>query len=202
MRRRSLFATALSAGALLMLAASPAAAQPLGDLDVSDPIDDVRETTRGTLDDPVDRTTDTLTDLTDEALDAVDELLDDAGGVVDGLLGEDPLPDLPIEDGAEDDAGDEPVPVEDAPAAASRATLPVNAWLAEDHSFRGAPYDPHVVPGVPVQEASVDGEAFALDAAPARSIVDRGADAAPIVLLVLAAAALFVGLGRRAGRRA
>jgi hypothetical protein len=199
-RRRSLTATAMAAGAFVVLAASPAAAQSIGDLDLSDPIDSTRETTRDTLEDPVGETTDTLTDLTDEALDAVDGLLDDAGEVVDGLL-DDPLPDLPVDDDAEDDVSDGPARVEDAPATPSRAALPVNAWLAQDHSFRGAPYDPRVVPGVPVHETSADA-GLALEADPARSIGERGADAAPVAFLVLAAAALTVGLGRRTGRRA
>jgi hypothetical protein len=202
MRRRSWLATATSAGALLVLGASPAAAQSLGDLDLSDPIDDARETTRDTLEDPVGGATDTLTDLTDEALDAVDDLLDGAGEVVDGLLDGDPVPDLLDDVDAEDAASDEPAPVEDAHATPSRAYLPLNAWLAQDRSFRGPAYDPRVVPGIPVHEPSSDGDTQALDADPARSLGDRGADAAPIVLLVLAATALFVGLGRRVGRRA
>lgn len=199
-RRRSWTAIAASA-AFIVLAASPAAAQPIGDLDLSDPIDSTRETTRDALEDPVGETTDTLTDLADEALDAADGLLDGAGEVVDGLLDDGPSPDLPLDDGAEGDVSDEPARVEDAPATASRAALPVHAWLEQDHRFRGAPYDPDVVPGIPVHGTGADA-GLALEADPARSIGERGADAAPVVFLVLAAAALFVGLGRRAGRRA
>jgi hypothetical protein len=201
MRRRSSTATAISAGAFIVLAASPAAARSIGGLDLSDPIDSTRETTRDTFEDPVGETTDALTDLTDEALDAVDGLLDGAGEVVDGVLEDDPLPDLPVGDSVEDEVSDEPARSGDTPATRSRAVLPVNAWLAKDHSFRGAPYDPRVVPGIPVYETSADA-GLALEADPARSIGERGADAAPVVFLVLASAALSVGLGRRAGHRA